>query len=127
MDENQAEKKYSDQINNNADKALLFDAQLPQSLIAKALFYIHDEEYELAVSYFEKALEYNPNYDLVFVFLVDLYVNHLPDTEKYLEYALRGLKIDIAAYDSFTTSIIYLHISNALIQSGFIFSAFRYS
>jgi len=126
LDEDQAEKKYATQINHYADKALLFDSQLPQSLIAKALFYMHNEEYELAVSYFEKALEYNPNYDLVFVFLVDLYVNHFPDTEKYLEYALRGIKIDYAAYDSITASYSYLHISNAFIQSGFINEAEKY-
>ncbi len=122
----QAEKKYSAQINNYADKALLLDSQLPQSLIAKALFYMNNEEYELAVPYFEKALKYNPNYDLVFIFLIDLYVNHLPDTEKYLEYALRGLQIDISAYDSIIASINYLHISNAFIQSGFINEAEKY-
>ncbi len=126
LDEDQAEKKYSAQINYHADQALLFDSQLPQSLIAKALFYMHSNEYELAESYFEKALEYNPNYDLVFVFLIDLYVKHLPDTEKYLEYALRGLEIDIAAYDSITASFSFLHISNAFIQSGFINEAEKY-
>ena len=126
LDENQAEKKYSDSINYYADKALFFDTQLAQSLIAKALFYMSNEEYKLAVSYLEKALEYNPNSDLVFIFLVDLYVHHLPDTEKYLEYALKGIKIDIAAYDSITASFIYLHISNAFIQSGFINEALKY-
>ena len=126
LDKNQAEKKHSAQINYYADKALLFDSQLPQSLIAKAVFYMNNEEYKLAVSYFEKALEYNPNSDLVFAFLVDLYANHLPDTEKYLEYALRGIKIDVAAYDSITISFNYLHISNAFIQSGFIDEAEKY-
>ncbi|MFC2132422.1 helix-turn-helix domain-containing protein, partial [Bacteroidota bacterium] len=126
LDENQAEKKYSAQINNYADKALLLDSQLPQSLIAKALFYITNREYQLAVSYLEKALEYNPNNDLVFAFLVDLYVNHLPDTEKYLEYAIKGIRLDIAAYDSITASIIYLHISNSFVQSGFINEAEMY-
>ena len=126
LDENQAEKKYSAQINNYADKALLFDSQLPQSLIAKALFYMHSEEYKLAESYFEKALEYNPNYDLVFVFLVKLYVDYLPNTEKYLEYALKGLEIDISAYDSIIKSFSYLHISNAFIQSGFGTEAEKY-
>ncbi|NQU80356.1 MAG: helix-turn-helix domain-containing protein [Bacteroidetes bacterium] len=126
MDQNQAEKKYSDQINNYADIALLYDSQLAQSLIAKALFYMTSGEYELAVSYFEKALEYNPNSDLVYLFLVDLYANYLPDTEKYLEYALKGIKIDIAAYDSITVSYTYLHISNAFLQSGFIIEAEKY-
>ncbi len=126
LDENQVEKEYADSINRYADKALLLDSQLPQSLIAKALFYMHNGEYELAVSYFEKALEYNPNYDLVFAFLVDLYVNHLPNTEKYLEYALKGLQLDIGSYDSVTQSFSYLHISNAFAQSGFVKEAEKY-
>ncbi|UCG26756.1 MAG: helix-turn-helix domain-containing protein [Bacteroidales bacterium] len=126
LDLYQAEKKHSARINHNADKALLLDPQLPQSLIAKALFYMNNEEYESAVAYFEKALEYNPNYDLAIGFLADVYVNYIPDTKKYLEYALRGIKIDITAYDSITASIIYLHISNAFMQSGFINEAEMY-
>lgn len=124
LDVFQVEKKYTEQINHYADQALLFDAQLPQSLIAKALFYIQNEEYELAVSYLEKALEFNPNYDLGIGFLVDLYVNHIPDTEKYLEYALK--QIDITANDSLFASVSYLHISNAFIQAGFIDEAVKY-
>jgi len=126
MDEGYTEKKHSPEINNYADKALLYDPQLPQSLIAKALFYMSNEEYETAVSYFERALEYHPNSDLVYLFLVDLYANHLPDTEKYLQYAIRGLEIDIGAYDSTTISYNYLHISNAFIQSGFVDEAEKY-
>jgi tetratricopeptide (TPR) repeat protein len=119
LDESQLEKQYTDSINYFADRAMFYDSKLPQSLIAKALFYVTSHEYELAVPYLEKALEYNPNYDLVFVFLLDLYANHLPNTEKYLEYALRGLRIDISAYDSTITSFNYLHIANAFIQAGF--------
>jgi len=126
LDEHQADKKYSDQINQYADKALLLDPRLAQSLIAKALYYMTIEDYELAVSYFEKALEYNPNSDLVFAFMVDLYANHYPDTEKYLEYALRGLQIKVGTYDSLTTSFIYLHISSAFVQAGFINEAEDY-
>ena len=126
LDEYQAEKKYGDQIEYYGDKALLLDATLPQSLIAKALFYMHNREYRLAVPYLEKALEYKPNYDLVFKYLIDIYVGPLPDTEKYLEYALRGLQIDISSYDSMITSINFLHISNAFIQSGFIQEAEKY-
>lgn len=126
LDENQADKKYTDRINHYADQALLFDDKLPQSLIAKALFYMTNHEYVLAGSYFEKALEYNPNADLVYAFLANLYANYLPDTEKYLEYGLRGINIDITSYDSVTTSFIYLHISNAFIQSGFIQEAVKY-
>ena len=126
IDESQGVKQYSDSINYFADQAMFYDSKLPQSLIAKALFYMNSQEYQLAVPYFEKALEYNPNYDLVYVFLLDLYANHLPDTEKYLEYALRGLKIDISAYDSTVASFNYLHIANAFIQAGFVEQAEKY-
>ncbi len=126
MDIFQAEKKYTDQINNYADKALLFDSQLAQSLIAKALFYMNSGESESALSYLEKALEYNPNSALVINILSDFYANYVPDTEKYLEYALKGIRLDIAANDSVTTSYIYLHLSNALVQSGFVKEAEEY-
>ena len=116
----------TDSINYYADKALLLDAQLPQSLIAKGLFYMNNYEYEKAVPYFEKTLEYHPNNDLVLIFLMDLYVNHIPDSEKYLEYALKGTRLDISSYDSATASYSYLHISNAFIQSGFIDEAEKY-
>ena len=126
IDENQGVKQYSDSINFYADKAMFYDSELPQSLIAKALFYMENTEYILAEPYLQKALKINPNYDLVFVFLLDLYANHLPDTEKYLEYALRGLKIDVSNYDSTITSFNYLHIANAFIQAGFVEQAEKY-
>lgn len=127
LDEHKQNKQFSDSINYYADQALLHDSKLPQSLIAKALFYMAHEEYELAVPYLEKTLKYSPNNDLVHIFLVDLYANHLPNAEKYLEYALTGLEIDlVAAYDSGTASYSYLHISNAFIQSGFINEAEKY-
>jgi len=120
LDANQAEKVHSDSINNYADQALLFDPQLAQSLVAKAMFYMNSNAYELAIPYLEKALEYNPNSTLVIGFLSDFYVNHVPDTEKYLEYALKGIRLDINSHDSITASFIYLHVSNAFIQSGFV-------
>jgi tetratricopeptide (TPR) repeat protein len=126
LDSYQIEKKYTEQINYFADQAMLNDSELPQSLIAKGLYYMSTKEYDMSVSFFEKALEFNPNYDLVFIFLVDLYVNYIPNTEKYLEYALKGLEIDALAYDSSAMSISYLHISNAFVQSGFVEEAVKY-
>jgi len=114
------DKKYSDSINTYSDKALLYDPKLAQGLVAKALFYMQNKEYELAEPYLEKALEYNPNSTMVINTLTDFYANHHPNTEKYLEYALKGIQLDITAHDSITASFIYLHISNAFIQSGFI-------
>ncbi len=126
LDEYQEEKKYTEQINYNADQALLYDDQLPQSLIAKALYYLTVQDYDLAVSFLEKSLDYNPNYGLAYIYLIDLYANQIPNTEKYLEYALKGLEIEVGTYDSMTTSFMYLHISNAFIQNGFVDEAIKY-
>jgi len=122
----QTEKKYSAEINSYADKALLYDSKLPQSLVAKAVFYIHNEEYELAIPHLEKALEYNPNSAMVINIMSDFYTTYIPNTEKYLEYALKGIRVDIAANDSTSTSFIYLHLGNAFIQSGFLNEAEKY-
>lgn len=120
LDYNQADKLYSDQINYYADQALLYDPELAQSLIAKALFYIHNEEFMSALPHLEKALEYNPNSAIVVNILANFYTSYIPDTEKYLQYALRGIQLDIASQDSVTASYTYLHVSNALVQTGFV-------
>uniref|UniRef100_UPI0040485703 helix-turn-helix domain-containing protein n=2 Tax=Roseivirga sp. TaxID=1964215 RepID=UPI0040485703 len=120
------EKKFLAELNNHADKALLYDPKLDDALVSKALFYLNNKEFVLAVPYLEKALEYNPNSAQVINMLSNFYANYSPNTEKYLEYALRGLQLNIAAYDSITTSYLYLHLSNALIQSGFVEEALKY-
>ncbi len=114
------EKQYTTLINDYADKALLYDSKSPQSLLAKALYYMNIGEYEMALPYLEKALNYNPNSAFIINFLSDFYTSYMPDTEKYLEYALKGVQLDIASNDSITASYIYLHLSNAFIQSGFV-------
>jgi tetratricopeptide (TPR) repeat protein len=43
----------------------------------------------------------------------------MPNTEKYLEYSLRGVQLDVGSPDSATSSFKYLHASNALFQAGF--------
>ncbi len=79
-----------------------------------------------ALPHLEKALEYNPNSALVINILSDFYTRYVPNTEKYLEYALKGIRLDIASNDSTTASFIYLHVSNAFIQSGFVEEAEMY-
>ncbi len=120
LDAMQADKQNSDLINDYADKALLYDSKSPQGLIAKGLYYMNTAENEMAAPYLEKALQYNPNSAMVIRTLSEFYTSYVPNTEKYLEYALKGIQLDIAAHDSTTTSYIYLHVSNAFIQSGFI-------
>jgi len=115
-----AEKEHTEEVIVNADKAMLFDSKDYQSLISKALSYIAKGENAAAVPYFERALEYNPNSAYVVNYLSNFYANYMPNSEKYLEYALKGSQLIIAANDSVTASFIYLHISNALIQTGFV-------
>lgn len=123
LDMYQAEKQYIELINNYADKALLYDAKLTESLIAKALYYNLIKEFRLALPHLEKALEYNPNSHAVIQMLSDLYANYLPNTAKYLEYALKGIRLDVSAYDSVGKSYAYLHLSNAFFQNGFVTEA----
>lgn len=125
LDAGKTEKQYLIEIENYADKALLYDPQLPQSLVAKAFSYMHSGNNIKAVPFLEKALEYNPNSAMVINTLADFYTNYIPNTAKYLEYALKGIQLDIASHDSITTSFIYLHLSNALVQSGFINEALQ--
>ncbi|NOU60141.1 helix-turn-helix domain-containing protein [Marinifilum caeruleilacunae] len=115
-----AEKLHVDKVVANADQAMLYDSKDYQSLIAKALSYLAKGENAAAIPYFERALEYQPNSAYVLNNLSNFYANFMPNSEKYLEYALRGIQLNIAANDSVTASYIYLHISNALIQTGFV-------
>jgi len=126
LDWAQLEKRYLKEAEDNADKALLYDPRLPQSLIAKAVFHINNREYIDAVPFLEKALEYNPNSATVINLLSDFYTSYVPDNEKYLEYALMGIRLDIGAHDSTDASYIYMHLSNALLQAGFIDESLRY-
>ena len=122
----QKQKRYTDLINNYADKALLYDSKNDVSLISKALYYMHTEEYRLALPHLEKALEYNPNSADVIQLLSRLYSIYIPNTAKYLTNALKGAQLDVATNDSLGQSFIYLDLSNALAQSGFTEEAMKY-
>jgi TolB-like protein/class 3 adenylate cyclase/Tfp pilus assembly protein PilF len=126
LDFNQSEKQFTTLINNHADKALLYDPELETSLIAKAAYYLQVRDYASALPNLEKALEYNPNSVLVLNILSDYYTRFEPNTEKYLTYALRAIRLDIGAQDKTTASITYLHVANAFIQTGFADEAKHY-
>lgn len=122
----QIEKLYTEKINSYADKALLYDSKSVEGLIAKSFYYLHTKEYKLALSHLEKALEYNPNSFFAIQMLADFYFRIVPNSGKYLEYALQGAQLDIAADDSVTLSYLYLNLSNAFIQNGFVDEAIMY-
>jgi TolB-like protein/AraC-like DNA-binding protein len=120
------DKKYTDEINELSDKAMLYDPNLSESLIAKALSYAGKHEYKQAVLFFEKAFKDDPNSGIVVHFLTEFYAIHVADPAKYLEYALHGVRLIIPEQDSATASFKYFHLSNALIQSGFVDEGIRY-
>lgn len=116
----QANKQFGSEINTYADKALLLAPEQPESLIAKGMFYMQDGQFEFAASHFERVLEISPGSAWVRNFLTDIYVRWMPNPKKYMEHALQGLKIAVADQDSITASFTYLHLSNAMAQTGFI-------
>lgn len=125
LDAYRPEPEYTDQLSDYADKAWLYDSKSDECLVAKALFYMHKREYNQAIPYLEKALEYNPNSGLTIHFISELYNGLVPNTAKYLQYALLGARINVAT-DSASESFTYMHLSNALVQTGFIDEAMKY-
>ncbi|WP_420385888.1 helix-turn-helix domain-containing protein [Roseivirga sp.] len=122
-----ADRQYIDEIDYNAEQAMKYDPELAESHIAMAFTHMQRMDYAGALPYLEQALEYKPNSASVINLLSDFYANYLPNTEKYLEYALLGIQLNVNANDSSTTSYIYLHLCNALIQTGFVDEALYYA
>ncbi len=121
-----SEKQYIDELGSYADKAMLYDPKLSESFTVKAMYYLLKKEYEEAVPYLEKGLEYNPNSTKLIELTADIYGLYLPNTAKYIEYALRGLRLDTGKGDSVTISYTYLRLGNALIQAGFVDESLDY-
>ena len=126
MDIFMAEPKYTDELKEYADKAMLLDGESGASLIARSLYFMQIRDFKSAVTSFEEVLEYYPNTAWVHNFLSNIYGIILPDTEKYLTHALQGIQAAVAGADSVTSSFTYLHLSNALAQTGFFNEAETY-
>tara|TARA_R110002020_G_scaffold78213_1_gene196838 strand:- start:122 stop:1624 length:1503 start_codon:yes stop_codon:yes gene_type:complete len=120
------EKAYLDEMAYNADQAILYDPTLDESLRAKALYYMLKKDYSKALPFLEKGLEYNPNSAQILILLASYYGVYMPNTGKYLEYAIKGLRLDIAAMDSASASYRYLELGNGLIQAGFVDESLEY-
>lgn len=121
-----AQKVHTAEIDNYAEKAILYDPESGESMVAKALSFAQKQQFELSIPYFEKALQYDPNSGIVLHFLVEFYNLHVPHPPKYLEYAIWKVKLD-KGLDSATLSHDYFHLSNALLQNGFLEDALRYN
>lgn len=121
-----AEKVHLDQLGEYSDKAILYDPASGESLRAKAMYYLLKKEFAQALPFLEKGLEYNPNSSEIIGLLADFYANYLPNTGKYLEYALKGMRLDAGPADSVATSYFYLRLGNALVQTGFVDESLDY-
>jgi TolB-like protein/AraC-like DNA-binding protein/Tfp pilus assembly protein PilF len=126
LDMFQAEKIYVNKLGAYADKAVLHDPKLAESLMTKGMYYLIRKEYKEALPYLERALEYNPNSAEVLGLLTDFYYMYLPNTGKYLEHALQGLKRNANSGDSVSISYFHLRLGNALIQTGFVDEALKH-
>ncbi len=122
----QAEKIYVDKLGAYSDKAVLYDPGSAESHTAKAMYYLLKKDYHQALPFLEKALAYKPNSSQIIGLLADFYANNLPNTEKYLEYALKGMRLESDPDDSVATSYFYLRLGNALVQTGFIDESMDY-
>lgn len=126
LDRFQREKQFTKEINRYADKALLYDSKSDICLISKALYYIENREYRLALPHLNKAVEFNPNSALGYRMLADFYAYYEPNTKKYLLNAMQGVQLDASGGDSTVVSYGYLQLSNALVQAGFFDEALKY-
>ncbi|WP_420576212.1 helix-turn-helix domain-containing protein [Ekhidna sp.] len=113
-----SEKVNLDKLETYADKALLLNAELPEALIAKGLYYMQVSRYEEAKEYFKKVLKFNPNSAWTHNFLSEIYNLYLLDTEKYLIHSLSALQLDLSNTDSSDMSYTHLILANAFSQSG---------
>ncbi len=95
-----ADKQYTEEIKRYADKAILLDPELGESLIDKGIYFMQIEEYDQAANSFEEVLTYYPNEGWVHNVLTNIYNWYLPNTEKYLTHALKGIQLAVAGQDS---------------------------
>lgn len=120
LDLYQTEMPHLEKLGAYSDKAMLYDAASAESHTVKAMYYLLKRDYSQALPFLEKGLEFKPNSSQIIGLLGDFYANHLPNTEKYLEYALRGMSLDVGGMDSVAASYFYLRLGNALVQTGFV-------
>jgi len=126
LDLYKAERPHTNLLGSYADKAVLHDSKLAESLTAKGMYYLIRKEYKEALPYLERGLEYNPNSTEIIGMLADFYAMSLPNTGKYLEYALKGLRLNANSGDSVSISYFHLRLGNALIQTGFVDEALEH-
>ncbi len=111
--------EHTEKVQSFADQAFALKPNSTLVLSSKGLAAMKSGKYEDAINFFEEVLEENPNSPRAYNYLTEIYLYYIPNARKYLEYALKGMKVDKVVQDSTSQSIAYLHIGNAFIQTGF--------
>jgi len=118
--------KYTQKILYYSDKAILYDNENDKCLITKARTLMNQNEYELAVNYLEKAVEYNPNSAISYRLLSYLNATWgIANPEKYVEFALKAVKYNKLEEDPQIKSQDYSNLARALRSSGFYEEAIK--
>ena len=120
------DKPHLEDLRYHADQAMLYDASLGESYLAKAMFYLQNKAYPEALPFLEKGLEYSPNSYELMIQLADYYGTYMPNTGKYLQYALRAQRLNPTEKDLAKQSYNYTRIGNALAQTGFVDESIEY-
>lgn len=127
MDIGKNEGKFLDEINKNADLAILNDTENDICLLAKSYDYFNRNEYNKAIPFLEKAILINQKSVVAYRLLADIYgLTREANTEKYLEYKLQVVKWSDFVDDNIRKSEDYRLAARALRVAGLNEEALEY-
>lgn len=127
MDIGKNDGKYSDEINRNADLAILNDSQNDLCLLAKSYDYFNQNQFKKAIPFLEKAILINQKSVVAYRLLANIYgLTREANTEKYLEYKLQVVKWNNFVDDNIQKSEDYRLAARALRVAGLNDEALKY-
>ena len=109
---------YRKNISEYASLAMLYDPNLEKSLYARAQSLTVEGQYQTAIKYFVKALEYNPNFALAYYDLASLYRYMDVSSPKRVEYVLKGLYYATLENDSLKLDNFHSWAARSLREAG---------
>ncbi|WP_372950551.1 helix-turn-helix domain-containing protein [Mariniphaga sp.] len=123
---------FSEKIELHSKRAFSLDSLNDICMIAKAYACLNKGDNELAISYFEQALKYNPNSlmalrELNRIYEASMGISPFRNNEKQLEYALRVIHSEIPENSRVgITKYDYVNLAVAFRHSGFLEEALIY-
>ncbi len=111
--------KYTSIIAYFAEQAILYDNENDKCLITKARILSNQGDFESAIHYLEKAVEYNPNSAVAYRFLAKMSsFEGIANQEKCVEYALKAINYNQLEEDPVLKSGDYHYLARAFRQAG---------